>query len=98
MQEQDRENKIEALRKELFILEHTFICQQCGKEFLKSHKGLFCSDNCRNKYNYEHMSEERKVKQKQASKKYRQKKSYLNYVNQEIPNIYYSTEKTYPNF
>lgn len=59
MTKEEREKRIEELRKELFILEHTCNCENCGKEFLAMNGNRkYCSGACARKKAFKEFKKE----------------------------------------
>lgn len=93
MTKEEREKRIEELRKELFILEHTCNCENCGKEFLAMNGNRkYCSGACSSKFYRKANADKLRrynsnIARKKAFKEF--KKEY----DKPSDDIYYSTEK-----
>lgn len=100
MSNEEREKRIAELKKELFILEHTKNCKQCGKEFMRNGKSIYCSAQCRRQHYFDNMTDEQKEKYEKYEKyinNQKAKRKFIDYSLQTIPDICYSTEKIYGN-
>lgn len=94
MTKDEREKRIEELRKELFILEHTCNCENCGKEYFATNsKSKYCSSICSHKaFRKANPDKVRKYNEKYARKR-AFKEFKKEYDKKSSDDIYYSTEK-----
>lgn len=93
MTKEEREKRIEELRKEFFILENTRICENCGKEYLATNSNSkYCSSFCSHQaFRKANPDKVRKYNEKYARK--RAFKEFKKEYDKKSDAIYYSTEK-----
>ena len=98
MTEEEKKKKIEELEKESYILKHTKKCVVCGKEFVAQHNAKCCSQSCRAKKWKKENDSYYKERNKRLARREEAKRYQKLIEHEKMPDIYYSTDKTYEKY